>query len=167
MTRVSYWTRVPSLPVSGCLVGSPVVLLDTCSFTASLWLSGGVPSGATGHVFLHCQSLAVWWGPQWCALPAVWPLLCQNWLQMCGFGLLLLVCLFCSTSIIVPTVVVVVSTAVARAGEVHSWPVCPSLLQMKQCLQCWRHSSRWFCLQQPLLVCVVGGFCCCQPQLSP
>ena len=26
-------------------------------------------------MFLHYLSLAVWWGPQWCALPAVWPLL--------------------------------------------------------------------------------------------
>ena len=29
---------------------------------------------------------------------------------------------------------------------------CLPLLQTEQCLQCWRHSSRWSCLQQPLLV---------------
>ena len=35
VTRASYWTRVPSLPVFGCLVGSPVVC-PPCSLTAAV-----------------------------------------------------------------------------------------------------------------------------------
>ena len=113
-----YCTRVPSLPVFGCLVGSPVM----CP-----------PS-----------SLAA----------AVSELTADVWLSM---DLLLLLMCPLPTSMLVPTVVVVVSPTVASGAEVHSWPVCPSLLQTEQCLQCWRHSSRSSCLQQPLLVGQCGG----------
>ena len=116
-----------------------------------------------GHVFLHCLSLAVWWGPQWCALPAVWPLLCQNWLQMCGFGLLLQVCPLCSTFTLVPTVVVVGSPTVLG---VQRSTVCLSALPF-----CRRSSARSAgdtvaggpdCSSLSLLASVVGVSCCCQ-----
>ena len=77
------------------------------------------------------------------------------------------------------------SHAHTNCSGVHSWPVCPSLLQTEQCLQCWGHSSRWSsCLHQPLLLGQCGGqvlllsvphspasqhleVCAAMPQLSP
>ena len=44
VTRVSYWTRVPLLPVFSCLVGSPVVCppyslaAAVSELTADVWL---------------------------------------------------------------------------------------------------------------------------------
>ena len=82
---------------------------------------------------------------------------------MCGFGLLLLICLLCPTSMLAPTVVVVGSPTVARAAEVHGWPVFPSLLQMEQsCSAGDTVAGGPVYSSLSSLASVVGGSCCCQ-----
>ena len=80
---------------------------DTCSFTACLWLSGGVPSGVPSLQFGHC---------------------CVRTDCRC-VALDLSIFPLCPTSILVPTVVVVVSPTVARGAQVHSLEeVCGGVL---------------------------------------
>ena len=132
----------------------------------------------TGHVFLHCLSLAVWWGPQWCALLTVWPLLCQNRLQMCGFKLLLLICLLCPTSMLVTTVVVVQrstvglsslpfcrqSSACSAGDTVAGDPVCSSLSSLANVLS---RSAGPSCQCQHGPASQHWEVCAATPQLSP
>ena len=66
--RVSYWTHVPSLPVFGCLVGSPVVC-PPCSLaaavseqTADVWLwivATDMSALPHFHVRINCSNATV------------------------------------------------------------------------------------------------------------
>ena len=116
------------------------VLLDTCSFTTCLWLSGGVPSGVPSLQFGHCCVRTN------CRCVAFHGFIVATDVSVLPHSHARTYCSGGGLS------------NCSRAAEVHSWPVCPYLMQTKQCLQCWRHSNRWSCLQQPLLVGQCGGW---------